>query len=499
MQNQLKDPIEPGFGSLGLDSRLLTVLAGLGHTEPTPIQRSAIPPLMEGRDLVGQAATGTGKTAAFALPLIHRIAALSNRGVNPVALVLTPTRELANQVSEAIHRYGKALNMRVLPIYGGQSYDPQIRALKRGVDIVVATPGRALDHIQRGTLNLSSIQALVLDEADEMLDLGFLDDIEALISATPPERQVMLFSATMAPRIASIAKRHLKDPVRVTISRDILASGSAPLIRQTAYVVPRPRKLEALCSLLDLEEPSAAIIFCRTREDVDILSETLNGRGHRAEALHGGMSQSQRERVLYRLKAGHAELVVATDVAARGLDIEHLSHVVNFDVPSAPEAYVHRIGRVGRAGREGTALTMSEPRDRRLMLNIERVTKQKIPLGKLPTAADIDLKKRDDTKARVRAAMQEADLENYRGLVEAMTEDGSDLVKVALAALKLVHEQNATQQKMVNFAPPAPEERREREPRRDDNRRNERRDEQRRGDERGGKRPQRRGAYAARP
>ena len=203
--------------------------------------------------------------------------------------------------------------------------------------------------------------------------------------------------------------------------------------------------------------------------------------------------------MLYRLKAGHAELVVATDVAARGLDIEHLSHVVNFDVPSAPEAYVHRIGRVGRAGREGTALTMSEPRDRRLMLNIERVTKQKIPLGKLPTAADIDLKKRDDTKARVRAAMQEADLENYRGLVEAMTEDGSDLVKVALAALKLVHEQNATQQKMVNFAPPAPEERREREPRRDDNRRNERRDEQRRGDERGGKRPQRRGAYAARP
>ena len=438
MQNHLPEQLSPGFASLGLDHRLVTVLTSLNYAQPTPIQRAAIPSLLEGHDLLGQAATGTGKTAAFSLPIIHRLAADAHRGPLPSVLILVPTRELANQVADSVHSYGKNLNIRVTAIYGGQSYEPQIKALKRGTDIVVATPGRALDHMDRGTLNLSNIQALVLDEADEMLDLGFLEDIEALIAGTPDDRQMMLFSATMAPRIAAIAKRHLKNPVHVTIAKEKADSGSIPLIRQMAYLVPRSRKLDALCSLLALEDPSAAIIFCRTREDVDLLTETLKTRGHRAEALHGGMSQSQRERVLFRLKARQAELVVATDVAARGLDIEHLSHVVNFDLPTAPEAYVHRIGRVGRAGRKGTALTMTEPRERRMMQIIERITKQKIELGNLPTAQELEAKRQDATKAKILAAMQDPNLAKISPIVDSLA-TVSDLMNIALAAIKLLH------------------------------------------------------------
>ena len=337
-----------GFADLALAPELRHALSGLGYEEPTPIQRAAIPPLLEGRDLVGQAATGTGKTAAFALPVLQRLLREGGR-VEPLALVLVPTRELAVQVSEAMHRYGRDIGARVLPIYGGQPIGRQLRALDRGIDVVVATPGRALDHITRGTLSLRGLEIVVLDEADEMLDMGFAEDIEAILGNTPQDRQTALFSATMPPRINGMVRRHLRDPVRVELGRQATAPADGLLVRQSAYVVPRGHKPAALGRVLDLEAPTAAVVFCRTRDEVDRLTETLNGRGYRAEALHGGMDQQQRDRVMSRLRGGSVELLVATDVAARGLDIEQLTHVVNYDVPSAPELYVHRIGRVGRA------------------------------------------------------------------------------------------------------------------------------------------------------
>jgi ATP-dependent RNA helicase DeaD len=280
-----------GFGGLGLDARLTDALAGLGYEEPTPIQREAIPPLLEGRDLVGQAGTGTGKTAAFALPLLQRLSTGEADRPRPSALILVPTRELAMQVAEAVHRYGRPVGATVLPIYGGQSFSQQLRVLKRGVDVVVATPGRALDHINRGTLQLGAVDVVVLDEADEMLDMGFAEDLEAILGATPESRQTVLFSATMPPRIAAIAKRQLRDPVQLRIARESLPEGAIPLVRQTAYIVPRAHKLTALGRVLDMESPDAALVFCRTRNEVDELTEKMNGHGYRAEALHGGMNQ----------------------------------------------------------------------------------------------------------------------------------------------------------------------------------------------------------------
>jgi ATP-dependent RNA helicase DeaD len=427
---------DDGFAELGLKPELLQALTQLGYEEPTPIQRESIPPIIEGRDLLGQAATGTGKTAAFALPILER---LVTGGKAPTALVLVPTRELAMQVSEAIHKYGRALGARVVPIYGGQPIVRQLQVLKHGVDVVVATPGRALDHLNRRTLSFDEIRMVVLDEADEMLDMGFAEDIEALLQATPGDRQTVLFSATMPPRITGIVKRHLTDPVRIEIKRESPEPGDAPKVRQSAYVVPRSHKPAALGRILDVEEPTAAIVFCRTRHEVDSLTETLNGRGYRAEALHGGMDQAGRDRVMGRLRAGTAELLVATDVAARGLDIDQLTHVVNYDVPSAPEAYVHRIGRVGRAGREGVAITLAEPREQRMLKNIERITKQTIEIAKVPTIADLRNRRIEGTLASVREALLGDDLEHFRVVVDTLSDD-HDLMDIALAAVKLAHE-----------------------------------------------------------
>lgn len=434
----------PGFADLALGPELLKALSGLGYEEPTPIQREAIPPLLEGRDLLGQAATGTGKTAAFALPMLQRLhgghPAAVEAGGEPAGLVLVPTRELAVQVSEAMHRYGRDLGTRVLPIYGGQPIGRQLRALERGVDVVVATPGRALDHIGRGTLPLKGLRMVVLDEADEMLDMGFADDIEAILQDTPEDRQTVLFSATMPPRIDGIARRHLREPVRIRIEREAPAAGEAPLIRQSAYIVSRAYKPAALGRVLDVEAPTAAIVFCRTREEVDSLTETMNGRGYRAEALHGGMGQEQRDRVMGRLRSGTADLLVATDVAARGLDIEQLTHVINYDVPSAPESYVHRIGRVGRAGREGVAITLAEPREHRMLKTIERVTRSKIAVEKVPTVADLRARRLELTRAALQESlMEDGDLDRFRVVVETLA-DEFDLVDIALAAVKLAHE-----------------------------------------------------------
>ncbi|MFD0970838.1 DEAD/DEAH box helicase [Plantactinospora endophytica] len=426
------------FADLGLRTELLDALGTLGYEEPTAIQRAAIPPLLAGRDLLGQAATGTGKTAAFALPLLHRLPADRSSGA-PTALILVPTRELAVQVSEAIHRYGRDLGVRVLPIYGGQPIARQLRALDGGVDVVVATPGRALDHIARDTLRLDSLATVVLDEADEMLDMGFAEDIETILQHVPEQRQTVLFSATMPARIDGMARQYLSDPARIEIGRQPAPTGTAPLVRQTAYVVARAHKPAALGRVLDVEAPTAAIVFCRSREEVDRLTETMNGRGYRAEALHGGMTQEQRDRVMGRLRAGTADLLVATDVAARGLDIEQLTHVVNYDVPSAPESYVHRIGRVGRAGRQGVAITLAEPREHRMLKTIERTTGQRIFVDKIPTVADLRTRRLEMTRAALHESLLEDDLDPFRVIVETLT-DEFDVMEVALAAVKLAHE-----------------------------------------------------------
>ena len=425
----------PSFAALGLEAALLATLDLLGYEEPTPIQREAIPPLLAGRDLLGQAATGTGKTAAFTLPLLQRIAHAVRRC--PSLLILVPTRELAIQVAESVTRYGKELKISVLPVYGGQSIGPQLYALRRGVDVVVATPGRALDHIQRKTLQLKTVQTVVLDEADEMLDMGFAEDLDAILEQTPKERQTALFSATMPPRIASIARRHLKEPVEIRIAKEPLKAGAAPRVHQTAYIVARLHKEAALARVLDMEAPKSALVFCRTRIEVDDVTAMLIGRGHKAEAIHGGMNQSQRDRVMKSFRSGQTELLVATDVAARGLDIPSVSHVVNYDLPTSPEGYVHRIGRTGRAGREVAAITVIEPREQRLLWNIERLTKAKIVVTHVPTVADLRTKRLARTRSAIEEALSTGDLDLFRAVVASLSEKG-DATEVAAAAMKIV-------------------------------------------------------------
>ncbi len=432
-------PQDPtSFAEMNLSLGLLSALSGLGYEEPTPIQREAIPAILAGRDLLGQAATGTGKTAAFALPILQQLTP-HRRERHPMALILVPTRELAVQVSEAIHRYGRELGARVLPIYGGQPIVRQLRSLERGIDVVVATPGRALDHIARKTLRLDQLEIVVLDEADEMLDMGFAEDIESILTETPPGRQTVLFSATLPPRIDKIARKHLRDPARIQMGRESAGEGEAPLVRQSAYIVARAHKPAALGRVLDIEAPAAALVFCRTRAEVDQLAEQLNGRGYRAEALHGGMDQAQRDRVMGRLRSGTADLIVATDVAARGLDIDQLTHVINYDVPSDPDSYIHRIGRVGRAGREGVAVTLAEPREHRMLKAIERMTKQPIAIEKVPTVADLRARQLEMTRSALHESILEDDLDGYRVVVETLA-DEFDVVQVALAAVKLAHE-----------------------------------------------------------
>jgi ATP-dependent RNA helicase DeaD len=459
-------PLDTGFSALGISPDLATTLVALGYEEPTPIQREAIPPLLAGRDLLGQAATGTGKTAAFALPILQRVVRGEPEPGRPRALVLVPTRELAMQVAEAIHRYGKEKRASVLPIYGGQFIGQQLRALSRGVEVVVATPGRALDHVERGTIDLASVGTVVLDEADEMLDMGFADDLEALLERTPVERQTALFSATLPRRILAIAEKHLRDPVRIAIALERTDDGEVPRVRQVAYVVQRAHKPIALGRVLDMESPASTIVFCRTRLEVDELTEAMNAHGYRAEALHGGFAQQQRDRVMKRFRESKADLLIATDVAARGLDIEHVSHVVNYDVPTEPDAYVHRIGRTGRAGRDGVAITLIEPREHRLLRNIQRATKQKIAVETLPTVADLRNRRLELTRASLREAVVAGELDPFRRIVEELSSD-LDPLDVAAAAVKLAHEathaasaeQAAQEQDLSAELVPAPRER----------------------------------------
>jgi ATP-dependent RNA helicase DeaD len=426
------------FSSLGLTRELTDVVAALGYEEPTPVQRETIPLLLQERDLLGQAATGTGKTAAFALPMLQRINEDRPNTRQTAGLVLVPTRELAMQVAEAVHKYAKGVRLTVLPVYGGAPMHPQIRELERGAQIVIATPGRALDHIRRGTLKLDSLQVLVLDEADEMLDMGFAEDLDAILKATPATRQTALFSATMPARIMKIAEQHLKNPARITIAREKPAAGKMPRVRQVAYIINRAQKPATLERILDIEDPVATLVFCRTRLEVEALVETCSAHGHRAEALHGGMLQKQRDRVMGLFRSQKATLLIATDVAARGLDIEHISHVVNYDVPASPEVYLHRVGRTGRAGRGGTAITLAEPREQRHLRAIEQFTKSKLEIGKVPTVADLRARRLELTRASLRERLVAADFDDVRVVVESLAEE-FDPIDIAAAAVKMVH------------------------------------------------------------
>ncbi len=429
--------MKDSFVDLGLGQELLTELASLGYEEPTPIQKAAIPPLLAGRDLLGQAATGTGKTAAFALPMLERLGRERAEPMRPLGLVLVPTRELAVQVAEAYGSYGKGLRTSVVPVFGGADFRRQAMGLRKGAQVVVATPGRALDHMRRGSLDLSALKMVVLDEADEMLDMGFAEDLEAILDATPQTRQTALFSATLPPRIARIAEKHLKDPERVQIAREKGVKGTAAKVRQMAYVVPRAFKVVTLGRVLDMEDPALALVFCRTRIEVDELADALTGRGWRVEALHGGMGQMDRDRVMRKARGQAVDVVVATDVAARGIDIDHLSHVVNFDVPPAPETYVHRIGRTGRAGREGTAITIATHREGRMMRNIETLTRQRFEMADVPTPEQVQARRLDRLRAELVTLTEGEGLEPFVAVVRSMQ---ADPVTLAAAAMKAVHE-----------------------------------------------------------
>ena len=404
------------FRDLGLSDAVMAVLSEVGYETPSPIQAATIPPLLAGRDVLGQAQTGTGKTAAFALPILSRLRS-GGRGQGPQALVLTPTRELTIQVAEAFQRYASHVDgFAVLPIYGGQSYGPQLSALKRGVDVVVGTPGRVMDHIKRGTLRLGNLGWMVLDEADEMLRMGFIDDVEWIFEQTPAERQVALFSATMPSAIRRIAKTHLKAPQEVTIQAK---TTTAVNIRQRYWIVGGgTSKLDALTRLLEAEPFDAMIVFARTKKATDELAERLSARGHACAALNGDIAQTQRERTVARLKNRQLDILVATDVAARGLDVERISHVINFDIPHDTESYVHRIGRTGRAGREGDAILFVTMREKRLFKAIERATRQSIEPMDLPSVAEVNEQRVARFKQRITDTLNSAELDTFRRLID---------------------------------------------------------------------------------
>ncbi len=400
------------FTDLGLPDALLQTLASVGYESPSPIQAATIPPLLEGRDVLGQAQTGTGKTAAFALPILAR---LEMNRTKPQALVLAPTRELAIQVAEAFQRYAQQMpGFHVLPIYGGQGYGAQLHGLARGTHVVVGTPGRIKDHLARGTLDLSQLKVVVLDEADEMLRMGFIDDVESILQKTPSTRQVALFSATMPAPIKRIAQTHLKDPVEIAIRA---ATTTAAAIRQRYWLVSGVHKLDALTRILEAEPFEAMIVFARTKLGTEELAERLQARGFAAAAINGDLQQAQREKTIQRLKEGQLDILVATDVAARGLDVERISHVLNYDIPYDSEAYVHRIGRTGRAGRSGEAILFVTPRERHLLRAIERATRQPIDPMLLPSVQAVNDRRIAKFQKRISEALEAADLDVFRRLI----------------------------------------------------------------------------------
>ncbi|MHA6204233.1 DEAD/DEAH box helicase [Dyella soli] len=426
-------PAAAGFAALGLQPEVQRALSDVGYESPSPIQAATIPPLLAGRDVLGQAQTGTGKTAAFALPILSRIELKPGK---PQALVLAPTRELAIQVAEAFQRYAAHLpGLQVLPIYGGQSYGPQLHSLKRGVQIVVGTPGRVIDHLERGTLDLSELKFLVLDEADEMLRMGFIDDVEKVLQATPPERQVALFSATMPAPIRKIAQHHLKDPVEVTIKS---STTTAANIRQRYWFVSGMHKLDAMTRILEAEPFDAMIIFARTKSATEELAEKLQARGLAAAAINGDIAQPQRERVIQQLKDSKLDILVATDVAARGLDVDRISHVMNYDIPYDTESYVHRIGRTGRAGRSGEAILFVTPREKGMLRAIERATRQPIEEMKLPTVEAVNDVRIARFKQRISDTLAVGELGLFQQLIEQYEQEHNiPAIEIAAALARI--------------------------------------------------------------
>jgi ATP-dependent RNA helicase DeaD len=427
------DASPPSFRELALSEPVLQALIDVGYESPSPIQAATIPVLLSGVDMLGQAQTGTGKTAAFALPALSKIDLTKHE---PQVLVLVPTRELALQVAEAFQRYAAHMKgFHVLPIYGGQAYQPQLSALRRGVHVVVGTPGRVIDHIDRGTLKLSGLTLLVLDEADEMLAMGFVDAVESILEKTPPQRQVALFSATLAAPIRRIAQKHLRSPVEVTIKSK---TSTATNIRQRYWVVSGVHKLDALTRILEAEPFDGMLVFTRTKQATVELSEKLEARGFAAAPLNGDIPQPQRERTVARLKSGQIDILVATDVAARGLDVERIGHVVNYDVPYDTESYVHRIGRTGRAGRKGEAILFIAPRERNMLRAIERATRQTIEQMNLPSVDAVNAKRIAKFKQRVTETVAKGEADAYRAVLEQLeTETGIALIDIAAALASL--------------------------------------------------------------
>lgn len=420
------------FQELGLHEQTLRGLTEMGFEESTPIQAQAIPLLMAGRDLVAQALTGTGKTAAFGVPIVERID-LSRKV--PQVIVLTPTRELAVQVTDQLGKIGRYHGLAAIPIYGGQPIERQLQTLRRGVHVIVATPGRLLDHLRRGTVDLSTISMIVLDEADQMLDMGFIEDIEYVLGLLPKERVMALFSATMPAPIIALARRVMRDPEIMQLSRP--QGLTVPEIEQVFYVVPFPRKQDALCRVLDAKRPVRTMVFCATKRTVDDVVEGLQARGYLADGLHGDMSQALREKVLRAFRAGRIEVMVATDVAARGLDVPEVSHVVNFDIPPDPEYYVHRIGRTGRLGRRGEAITFVNPREQREIQIIERVTGARIRREEVPTVAEVEEREAQALEERLLASLSGSSWGKYRPMIEELA-DEHDPIDIAAAALALI-------------------------------------------------------------
>ena len=418
------------FGEIQLDKKVVHALTDMGFEEPSPIQQQTIPLALLGDDIIGQAQTGTGKTAAFGIPIVQGLT--DSKHIQ--ALIMTPTRELAIQVAEEISKIGKTRRIKALPVYGGQPIDRQIRSLRMGVQVVIGTPGRLLDHIERKTIKLDNVKFLVLDEADEMLDMGFVEDMEAIMREIPEERQTLLFSATMPRPILLLTQKYMRKPHIVTVSKEEL---TVPLIEQFYYETND--KVEGLSRILDVEETGKTIIFCRTKKGVDDLVISLATRGYAAEGLHGDLSQTQRDRVMKKFRDGSTDVLIATDVAARGLDIDNITHVVNYDIPQDPESYVHRIGRTGRAGNKGVAMTFITPREFRQLKLIERVAKTRIIRKAIPSAANVLEKQKDSLIARMYTVLEQDKFADYKSIVEDL-QDAFDLADIAAAAIQYLHE-----------------------------------------------------------
>ena len=433
----MSDPDKPvaGFDSFGLNKAILKAVTDSGYEVPSPIQAQAIPFILAGRDVVGLAQTGTGKTAAFALPILSNIDLKQH---TPQVLVLVPTRELAIQVAEAFQHYASHMKgLHVLPIYGGQAYSTQLHQLKRGVHVVVGTPGRVMDHMRRETLDLSALRVLVLDEADEMLRMGFIDDVTWVLEQTPPERQIALFSATMPPPIRKIAKQHLRDAEEITIK---VKTTTAETIHQRYWLVGHAHKLDALTRILEFEQFDGVLVFVKTKANTLELSEKLEARGHACAALNGDIAQNQRERIVDNFKKGKLDILIATDVAARGLDVERISHVINVDIPHDTESYVHRVGRTGRAGRKGEAIIFVTPRERGMLAAIEKATRQKIEPLVMPSTEDINDKRVAQFKQRITDAMESEDLGIFPDIIaDYIQEHDASPLEVAAALAKLAH------------------------------------------------------------